>query len=144
MSRFTRARAYLALGIAATLNGCAHKAPVVTLAPPVETIPPRPEPPAYLGAIVPPARDADGDYRTINHGIGAQQAMWHVRAALNVAAIGCRGTDGGAALTAAYNARLQTGSKESLVTRRPPTDLLKKKRKEKRKQRQAKKQNRSH
>ena len=106
MGRFIRARAHLALGIVATLAGCAQKAPVATLASPVEPVPPRPELPAYLGAIVPPAKDADGDYRTINHGIGAQQAMWHVRAALNVAAIGCRGTDGGTALTAAYNAML--------------------------------------
>lgn len=50
--------------------------------------------------------------------------------------------EGVAAFTAAYNASLQTGSKESFATRRPPTDSLKKKRKEKRKQRQAKKQNR--
>jgi len=51
--------------------------------------------------------------------------------------------EGLAAFTTAYNASLQTGSKESLPMRQPTADSLKKKRKEKRKQRQAKKQNRS-
>jgi hypothetical protein len=106
MSRLTRVRACLALGIAATLVGCAHQTAIVELAPPPESIPPRPELAAYLGAIVPPPIGADGAYQTINHGIDAQQAMWHVRAALNVAAIGCRGADGGVALTASYNAML--------------------------------------
>jgi hypothetical protein len=105
MARLTRARAYLALGIVTTLVGCAHKQTAVSMAPP-ESIPPRPQLPAYLGAIVPPPVGTDGQYQTINHGIDAQQAMWHVRAALNVAAIGCRGTDGGAAIVATYNAML--------------------------------------
>lgn len=51
--------------------------------------------------------------------------------------------EGLAAFTAAYNARLQTGSKPSPLLRQLPTDALKKQRKAKRKQRQAKKQNRS-
>jgi hypothetical protein len=90
------------------LAGCAHQAPVVTQAEPVESTPARPVLPAYLGAIVPPPIGADGNYETINHGIDAKQAMWHVRAALNVAAIGCRTGDGGAALVASYNAMLSS------------------------------------
>ncbi|HEY0269686.1 MAG TPA: SPOR domain-containing protein [Sphingomonas sp.] len=106
MSRLTRACALLAFGLAAALAGCAHKTTVVELAPSPESIPPRPALPAYLGAIVPPAIGADGNYQTINHGIDPLQAMWHVRAALNVAAIGCRGADNGAALATAYNGML--------------------------------------
>jgi hypothetical protein len=114
MARLTRARAFLALGTVATLAGCARQAPVAVSAAP-EPTPARPELPAYLGAITPPAVGPDGSYQTINRGIDALQTMWHVRAALNVAAIGCRGTDGGTAIIASYNAML-TGEKKALDT----------------------------
>lgn len=38
-----------------------------------------------------PKPGTDGRYATVNSGIGAAEALWHVRAALNVAALGCRG-----------------------------------------------------
>lgn len=49
-----------------------------------------------------PARAADGSFLTINRGVEPLQALWHVRAALNVAALGCEGA-GHAATIAAYN-----------------------------------------
>jgi hypothetical protein len=49
-----------------------------------------------------PLRDASGAYATPNRDIGAAETSWHVRAALNVAALGCRGADE-AATVAGYN-----------------------------------------
>jgi hypothetical protein len=76
----------------------------------VETAPvtvpiPKPVLAAQFTAIVPPPVAADGRYRTINYGIDPIQTEWHVRAALNVAAIGCR-SSADAALVNAYNAML--------------------------------------
>lgn len=49
-----------------------------------------------------PARGIDGAYATPNRELSAEQTRWHVRAALNVAALGCR--DAAEAETvAAYN-----------------------------------------
>jgi hypothetical protein len=66
---------------------------------------PRPVLEPELAAVVPPAKDADGRYRTINSGIDPVQTEWHVRAALNVAAIGCRGA-ADSQLVTAYNTLL--------------------------------------
>lgn len=53
-----------------------------------------------------PARDRRGNYVTINSRLSRDEASWHVRAALNVAALGCR--DGAEAETvAAYNRLLR-------------------------------------
>ncbi|MBO9622125.1 MAG: hypothetical protein J7500_05375 [Sphingomonas sp.] len=40
-----------------------------------------------------PARDAAGNYLTPNSHLTPEEASWHVRAALNVAALGCRDAD---------------------------------------------------
>ena len=54
-----------------------------------------------------PARDAQGRYVTPNHDLSRDEASWHVRAALNVAALGCR--DAAELETvAAYNRLLRT------------------------------------
>jgi hypothetical protein len=96
------------------LSSCSHHRPVA-----VQTVPvaapnaPRPVLPAQFAAVVPPAMDADGRYRTINSGLDPLQTEWHVRAALNVAAIGCRGAGDGA-LVNAYNAMLN-GQKAELA-----------------------------
>lgn len=67
-----------------------------------------PEPPAGIAAtFVTPARDSQGAYRTPNRDLSPSEATWHLRAALNVAALGCRG-EGAAETTAAYNAMLET------------------------------------
>lgn len=66
-----------------------------------------PLPPAGAApSFVPPPHDATG-YRTPNSGLTPDAAVWHVRVALNVAALGCRGP-GEAATVAAYNAVLRT------------------------------------
>ena len=47
----------------------------------------------------------DGRYATPNRNLSADGAVWHLRAALNVAALACRGPDE-AAIVAGYNALL--------------------------------------
>jgi len=102
-----------ALAAALLLASCTHRKPIAEVTPPAVAPVPRPELAASLAAVVPPARTADGRYRTINFGIDPVQTEWHVRAALNVAAIGCRGAGDGA-LVSAYNAML-TGQKAELA-----------------------------
>jgi hypothetical protein len=108
MSGFARSRQAAALGVAlAACTSCSHPAAKLADLPQAAPIvQPRPVLPAEFGAIVPPPRAADGGYQTINHGIDAKQTMWHVRAALNVAAIGCR-SDADAVLVPAYNTLLK-------------------------------------
>lgn len=80
------------------LAGCGHKRE----APPVALPPPAPAPAAMP---LPPAGSApgqtlpDADAATINSGIGAEEALWHLRAGLNVAALGC----GDATVVTQYN-----------------------------------------
>ena len=71
--------------------------------PPAPVGPPPPQTPQYapraptppLGAsintLIPPIRPADGLRQTINRDIGPLETVWHVRAALNVAALSCTG-----------------------------------------------------
>lgn len=61
--------------------------------------------PAAVANFAIPGRLPDGGYATINHDIGPAQAIWHLRSALNVAALACRGA-GEAAIVADYNALL--------------------------------------
>lgn len=99
-----------ALVAAALLNGCATPPAtrqIASIAAPPAAVP-KPIPPAgaSLTQALPP-RDPDGRYRTINSGISQAATIWHVRSALNVAALGCRGEQE-AAITANYNALLAT------------------------------------
>ncbi|WP_342248707.1 hypothetical protein [Sphingomonas sp. OTU376] len=66
----------------------------------------RPLPPAgaTFNQLI-PAIAADGRYDTVNHHISREQTAWHVRAALNVAALGCR-DEAERETVAAYNAML--------------------------------------
>ncbi|HEU0043045.1 hypothetical protein [Sphingomonas sp.] len=65
-----------------------------------------PQPPAgAVASLRLPARDAAGAFATPNSGLTSAETVWHLRTALNVAALGCRGT-GEAELVAAYNALL--------------------------------------
>lgn len=65
-----------------------------------------PAPPEHASADYPlPPREADGEWRTPNRGIGKPEAAWHLRVALNVAALGCRGAEE-ARTVAGYNALL--------------------------------------
>jgi hypothetical protein len=86
------------------LTSCAHHQRVAVTSAPAEVAAPRPVLAADLAAVVPPPM-VDGRYRTINSGIDPVQTEWHVRAALNVAAIGCRGA-GDSGLVTAYNTLL--------------------------------------
>ncbi|MEP9358820.1 hypothetical protein [Sphingomonas sp. KR3-1] len=52
-----------------------------------------------------PAIAGDGHYMTVNLGISREETAWHVRAALNVAALGCRDV-AERETVAAYNAML--------------------------------------
>ena len=66
-----------------------------------------PTPPAGAAVtFVPPAHDATG-YLTPNRALTPEETTWHVRVALNVAALGCRGPRE-AATAAAYNAMLRS------------------------------------
>ena len=91
----------------ALLAGCAVRPKVVAVAPPpvpVAVVPtPRAMPRgAYVGMQI-PALMADGRYATPNRNLSADGAVWHLRAALNVAALACRGPDE-TAIIAGYNA----------------------------------------
>lgn len=81
----------------ALLTGCGGRP-----APPKPAEPlPAPTPPAGAATGLPiPQRQVDGGFATINSGLGESEAAWHVRAALNVAALSCRGDD---AIIASYN-----------------------------------------
>lgn len=66
----------------------------------------RPMPPAGAASnLTLPDEDGQGGFRTINDGLERDEAVWHLRSALNVAALSCVGT-GSAALVANYNALL--------------------------------------
>jgi hypothetical protein len=73
-----------------------------------------PLPPAAVAAsFAPPPRDGAGNYLTPNRDLTADEAVWHLRVALNVAALGCRDRDE-AATVAAYNALL-AGARDRLA-----------------------------
>lgn len=95
----------IALVAALLLVSCTHRKPVALEVPPAVVPVPKPVLATNLVAVVPPPADSAGRYRTINYGIDPVQTEWHVRAALNVAAIGCRGAADGALINA-YNAML--------------------------------------
>ena len=102
-----RLRFALFLTAAALLSGCASRpAPIVASAPPPPVpvaVVPMPSG-TYPGMPV-PALLADGGYATPNRGISAAATVWHFRAGLNFAALGCRGAQEHA-IIAGYNAML--------------------------------------
>ncbi|WP_164117513.1 hypothetical protein [Sphingorhabdus sp. Alg239-R122] len=83
------------LGLLAALAACAKPAP-----PPVVVAPPPPPPPVVIPAMptpplyattnmaIPPV-GVDGRRITVNTGIGELETLWHLRSALNVAALNC-------------------------------------------------------
>jgi hypothetical protein len=113
MTRTTKLQPYGAALLGCTamlaLDGCAvQKAPVaVAIAPvPVADLP-RPVLPAGVPEkLNVPIQDAAGTYRTINYALSPDQVAWHVRSALNVAVLSCRGP-GEAVIAADYNALLK-------------------------------------
>lgn len=91
LGRVRLKRKILAGTMLALLAGCQTPAPTPS-APPVAYTPRAPVPPlgASINTYIPPVR-ADGLRQTINRDIGPLQTLWHVRSALNVAALGCNG-----------------------------------------------------
>lgn len=101
-------------GLLASVAACAPKpAPPPPPPPPPVTIviPPRPLPPgnASLTQIL-PGRGIDGRFVTANSAVSGDRAFWQLKIALNVAAIGCRGTEE-ATLVSAYNNIIKTHAK---------------------------------
>ena len=88
MSRVSQAFVLAAL---VAVTACAAKPKIIAQAPP----PPAPVVPVYVPPPVSP----------INRGLTQAATVWHVRAALNVAALACRGANE-AAIVARYNAML--------------------------------------
>jgi hypothetical protein len=97
----------MATGAALLLAGCGWK-PVKTAPtpPPPATDQPRPLPPsgAPEGLRLPDS-DGHGGYRTVNSDISTTEMLWHLRSALNVAALSCD-RSGKTGITASYNALL--------------------------------------
>lgn len=97
-------RSLLPLVALVAAGGCARKAPP----PPVASAPP---PAAMVPAAMPagarpgmaiPAHLPDGSWATPNRNLSAAGKLWHLRSALNVAALACRGPQE-AAIIADYN-----------------------------------------
>jgi len=70
-----------------------------------DAVPPAPPPGASANQMI-PLRDSDGNYQTPNRHLIPEETAWHVRAALNVAALGCRDVYE-AQTVALYNAMLR-------------------------------------
>lgn len=99
-----RCRSSLMLALATALAACAAPAPIV---PPMG--PPAPPPPAmpaggYAGMAIPGKRE-NGAYITPNFQMTDAAAVWHLRGALNVAALAC--DNAGGQTVAGYNAWLR-------------------------------------
>lgn len=100
-------RPFAAIAVIATLAACSSRpAPVVVVAAPPP--PPAPAPPPMPAGAVPgmalPERLADGGWPTPGRDLSGDAAAWHLRAALNVAALACRDES----LVTGYNALLAT------------------------------------
>jgi hypothetical protein len=90
-------RTAFAAAAAAALAGCTaappSPLPPAAVAPPAppEAVPHRPlPPPGAPFAMATPPVGPDGLRRTINSGLDSDETIWHLRAAWNVAALGCR------------------------------------------------------
>jgi hypothetical protein len=94
------------LTIAALLAGCSSREVALVTPPPVMVPIPAPAMPkgAFPGMIIPVALP-DGSYPTPNRNLTPAAKIWHLRAALNVAALACRGPQE-AVIVAGYNAML--------------------------------------
>lgn len=109
----TRLVVAFAMVSAIAITGCTNAvreeiASAVTPVAPL--VKPRPPFGAPAGLNVPKA-DASGNFATVNSGAGPQEALWHLRAAFNVAALSCREN---ATLASAYNGFI--GRNKSVLT----------------------------
>ncbi|WEK43829.1 MAG: hypothetical protein P0Y64_03095 [Candidatus Sphingomonas colombiensis] len=94
--------------LAASLTACAsHPKKIAVAVPPPARNPAAAAPmPAggYAGMKI-PTRLSDGSYLTPNRNLSAAASVWHLRAALNVAALACRGAEQ-VAIVERYNSLL--------------------------------------
>lgn len=112
---------HVSIATALLLASCAKPPPPVTPPPPVvSTIMPLPPMGSAANMDLPDA-DEQGKYITPNRGMTGQQALWHVRMALNVAALGCRET--GEVMRTQYNQMLHLHTL-SLAQANTATDTL--------------------
>lgn len=86
------------------IAGCAKSPPPTVPLPVISTTKPAPPMGAAENLDLPEV-DAQGQYITPNRGMTGQQALWHVRMALNVAALSCR--DAGDTMGVDYNRMLR-------------------------------------
>jgi len=98
-------------GLTLAISGCATPSASVKLPPIVMAPPPPPMPPPVMPAggfigMNSPRKRADGRYFTPNLDNTDQAAVWHLRNALNVAALGCDEAGGG--VLEHYNAWIRT------------------------------------
>lgn len=105
----TRFGCSITLVLLATLAACSRERaavppPAPAPSPVVAARPPMPEG-GYPGMAI-PAKLPDGGWPTPNRALTPTAAVWHLRAALNVAALACRGE--GETVVTAYNALLTT------------------------------------
>jgi hypothetical protein len=102
----TRLSCALILTLATALTACASRPePVVAVAPVAPPPVAVPMPAGTYPNMPVPALLADGNYATPNHAISPAASVWHFRAGLNFAALGCRGAQENA-IVAGYNAML--------------------------------------
>lgn len=107
MRAFPRLLLLPPLACALALAGCAvkeTKAPPTPPPPVVPTVMPTP-PNSAAPDMDLPDQAADGSYITPNRGMRGEQALWHVRMALNVAALSC--LQGGDRVRVQYNQMLR-------------------------------------
>lgn len=114
-------RVLASLAVLIALAGCAGQKQAMAPAPlpvpaPVRVTAPAPPDGAAAGLTI-PARLADGSYATPNRNVSAAGAVWHLRAAFNVAALSCPDT----ALAPAYNRLLTTHRSALAVAHRALT-----------------------
>lgn len=110
-------RVLASLAVLAALAGCAGQkqvagpAPIPVPAPaPVRITAPLPPDGAAAGLTI-PAKLGDGSFATPNRNVSAAAAVWHLRAAFNVAALSCPDTS----LAPTYNKLLST-HRQALAT----------------------------
>ena len=89
------------LALAVTMAACAPQPPKVVPPPVVVTVPPKMPVGGYPGLKIAPKR-TDGTYVTPNFEMTDAAAVWHLRGALNVAALACDRAGGG--VVDGYNA----------------------------------------
>jgi hypothetical protein len=99
------------VAIGLSLAGCAVRETAKVAPPPVMVPAPQPQyaratlPPGATPGMRIPALLSDGNYDTPNRSLTSAATIWHLRSALNVAALACRGADEGQIVTR-YNTML--------------------------------------